>query len=102
MIRFIFAHAGEVHDSTITASAHELAWYVQLPLFFIVVAMFGSLIWLVSKRQDTTLLITSFALLIAGFSLFKVAPIASATAITLGLVTTLAVTLLGLGSPEKK
>ena len=96
----ILAHAGETHGSDIAATAHELGWYIQLPLFIILVAVFASTVWLISKKMDTTLLVTAALLLITGFGLFEIAPLVSALAITVGLVTTLGVTLLGLGSEQ--
>lgn len=102
MIYRILAHSTEIHETTIETTAHEFAWYVQLPIFIVMVAIFAYLIWLLTRKKDTTLLITSLALLISGFGMFKVAPIVSATAITVGLISTLLVTLLGLGSDNTK
>lgn len=97
MLIHIIAHAGETHESELVATAHELAWYVQLPLFVLLMAVFASVVWLISKKTDVTILTTSFVLLIAGFGLYQIAPLLSILAITAGLITTLLVTLLGLG-----
>ena len=96
-----FAHGGETHANEALAQVHEISWFLQLPLFAIMVAVFAGIVWLLIKKPDVTALITSFALLVAGFGLFEVAPVVSAFAITAGLITTLGVTLLGLGSHEQ-
>ena len=97
----LLAHAGESHESTLEATAHEIAWFIQLPLFLLAVAGFFSIIYMITKKRETATLMTAFVLLFAGFGLFQVSPIVSATAITLGLVSTLFITLVGLGSEEK-
>ena len=93
-----FAHAGESHATTAEATAHELGWYIQIPLFIVALFAVLAITYFLTKKRDTTLLFTSLLLLIAGFGLFRIAPIVSATAITLGLIATLFVTLIGLGS----
>ncbi len=96
----ILAHAGEAHESAIESVAHSLAWYVQVPLFFVGAAFVAAVIWLITKRTDRTLMLTSFLLLVAGFALSGVAPIVALLSITTGLVVTLLVTLVGLGTTE--
>ena len=98
MLNFVFAHSGEEHSSTIESVAHELAWYIQLPIFIISVLVLGYLVWLLTKKQDTTVLIMATILLIAGFACFSVAPLISILSISLGMTATLFVTLIGLGS----
>ena len=102
MIAFLFAHAGEVHDSALETTAHSLAWYIQLPIFLL--ALFGvfSILRMVLKDAQKASLITATLLLILGFGLFKIAPVVSATAITLGLITTLLTTLIDLGTDKKE
>lgn len=100
-ITTLFAHAGESHESVVESTSHALAWYVQLPVFLIAVAGLFALSQLIFKKKSTAFLITAFALLIAGFGLYAVAPIISATAITIGMATTLLVTLVGLGAEEQ-
>ncbi len=95
-----FAHAGEIHETAVETTAHALAWYVQLPLAIFIVAGFYALLRLVIKSTANALLILSLLLLIAGFTLFSVAPLVSATAITVGMVITLLVTLVGLGQEQ--
>ena len=106
MLNFIIAHSGEVHESSIETTVHELAWFVQLPLFIASVAAFAYAVWLISKDYSKTLLITSALLLISGFAFYSLSPLISVLSITVGLVATLLVTLLGLGSqdsgPKKK
>lgn len=98
----ILAHAGEDHGSEVEATLHELAWYVQLPVFFIGLILVMSLIWLITKSLDTVILISSFLMLITGFLVFQIAPLVSIVAITFGLIATLAVTLIGLGGTQAK
>lgn len=97
----IFAHAGESHETVVESTSNALAWYIQLPLFLIVVAGLFALMQLIFKKKSTAFLVTAFALLIAGFGLYSVAPIVSATSITIGMATTLLVTLVGLGSEQE-
>lgn len=101
MNTFLFAHAGEVHETVVESTAHTLAWYIQLPLFLLVTAGFFALSRLVFKKKSTAFLVTAFVLLIAGFGLYAVAPVISATAITIGMATTLLVTLVGLGEESR-
>jgi 4-amino-4-deoxy-L-arabinose transferase-like glycosyltransferase len=102
----IVAHSGEIHETAIESSVHSLAWYVQLPLAIFVAAGVFALLQLVVKNKNNALLIMSLLLLIAGFGLFSIAPLVSATAITTGMIVTLLVTLVGLGantdSPKEK
>lgn len=102
MILSILAHGGEEHGSEIAASIHEVAWYYQLPVFFLALLGIGTLIWLITKKLDLVIMISSFLMLITGFLVFQVAPLVSIISITLGLVATLAVTLVGLGGPQAK
>jgi len=98
MFNLIFAHAGEVHETTVETIAHELAWYIQLPIFIVSVFILGYVIWLITKKPDTTVLIMATILLIAGFLCFSIAPLISILSITVGMTATLFVTLVGLGS----
>ena len=93
----ILAHAGEVHENTIEKTAHGLAWYTQLTIFVISVLALAYFIWLITKKQDTTILLTSTILLIAGFACFSIAPLISILSISVGMTATLFVTLVGLG-----
>ncbi len=102
MITQILAHAGEDHGSEAAATIHELAWYYQLPIFFLVFLGICTLIWLITKKLDLVILISSTMMLITGFLVFQVAPLVSIISITLGLIATLAVTLIGLGGPAAK
>lgn len=95
------AHAGEVHETAAEATAHRTAWYVQLPLFFLATLGFAAIVYLITKKQDLTILITATVMLLAGFGLFQIAPFVSVAAITAGLVGTLFTTLAGLGTPKK-
>jgi ABC-type proline/glycine betaine transport system permease subunit len=101
MLNFIFAHAGEDHSTEVETVVHELSWYVQLPIFFVVTALVAYIAWLITKKHDTTILITSTLLLVAGFAFFSVAPLVSILSITLGMTATLLVTLIGLGQKPK-
>ena len=98
----ILAHAGESHSSELEAAAHELPWFLQVLLFLMGIALVYTLVWIITKKVDTSLLILSFALLVTGFLVFQVAPIVSVLAITLGLITTLFVTFVGLGADTNK
>ncbi len=92
-----FAHGGEVHNTALEASAHSLAWYLQLLLLILGIIGFSGSIWFVTRRSDLTVLLTAFTLLVAGFTLFKISPVVSVISITVGLIATLLVTLFGLG-----
>lgn len=98
----IIAHAGESHGSELEATAHELPWFLQILIFLVGIALIYSLMWLITKKVDTSLLVLSFVLLVSGFLVFQVAPIVSVLAITLGLISTLFVTFVGLSSPDSK
>lgn len=100
MIMHLLAHAGEEHTTGVEATVHEWAWYVQLPVFFLVTVAIMTLLWLITHKLDTVIFISSFLMLIAGFAFFQVAPLISVVAITFGLIATLAVTLISLGSPS--
>lgn len=102
MFNLLFAHAGEEHATTIEATAHELSWYVQLSIFLVSVLALSYFIWLITKKQDTTVLLTSTILLVAGFACFSVAPLISILSISIGMTATLFVTLVGLGKRETK
>lgn len=102
MLNEILAHGGETHNSVAVEKAHELQWFIQVPLYTIAIAVFAGIVWLISKSVDATLLITSAVLLISGFAFFQIAPVVSVLAISFGLVLTLGVTLLGLGAGSKK
>jgi hypothetical protein len=99
MLNFIaqFAHAGEVHESPVESASHALAWYGQLAMFLVLLLVVYTVVNMVFKKKSTALLITATLLLMVGFGLYAVAPVVSATAITIGMVTTLLVTLVGLG-----
>lgn len=97
----ILAHAGEDHATTAEAVSHELSWFVQLPIFLVSVLVLGYFIWLITKKKDTTVLLTSTILLIAGFACFSVAPLISILSISVGMTATLFVTLVGLGQKPK-
>lgn len=94
----LFAHAGEFHESALSSSVHLIPWYFQIPLFALLVAGFSTFVWLLTKKVSTVIFITCFGLLLAGFLLYQVAPIVSVLAISFGLISSLAVTLLGIGS----
>lgn len=98
----ILAHAGEAHESAIEATTHELAWYVQLALFLMFLVLFMGVLKILIRKTGVVILITASILLVAGFALFRLSPIVSATAITLGLFSTLFLTLVGLGDENKK
>ncbi len=102
MLNTIFAHAGEEHATTAEAVAHQLEWFYQLPIFLVSVLVLGYFIWLITKKQDTTVLLTSTILLIAGFVCFSIAPLISILSISVGITATLFVTLMGLGHRETK
>ncbi|MBP6961969.1 hypothetical protein KBB49_00320 [Candidatus Saccharibacteria bacterium] len=101
MFNLLFAHAGEDHSTTAEAVAHQLEWFYQIPIFIVSVFIVGYFIWLITKKQDTTVLLTSTILLIAGFACFSVAPIISILSISIGIIATLFVTLVGLGQKPK-
>lgn len=102
MITDIFAHAGESHGSELEAAAHELPWFLQIIVFLVGIALVYSLVWLITKKVDTSLLVVSFVLLVTGFLVFQIAPIVSVLAITAGLIATLFVTFVGLSAPDNK
>lgn len=103
MVQYLFAHGGEIHDSTIESSAHALAWYIQIPLFIFIMVGVYSLLQLLIKQKSTLYLVIAFILLIVGFSTYELAPAISVMSITIGMAMTLLLTLLGLGnnSPAK-
>jgi len=94
------AHADEAHSSTIESIAHSLGWYIQIPLFVVSVALFASIMWLTTKRIDRTLLATATLLLFTGFALATVSPLIGILSITIGLLSTLFMTLTGIGTPD--
>lgn len=96
-----FAHAGESHESTLSSTIHSFPWYIQLPLFFCVLGAVFSVAWLITKKVGSSLLATSFVLLVIGFGSYQVAPIVSILSITLGLTSTLFLTLVGLETKQK-
>lgn len=95
------AHAGESHQSTLTSKIHAFPWFIQLPLFLCLVGTVFSLTWIITKKISSSLLATSFVLLVAGFGTYQIAPIVSILSITVGLASTLFLTLVGLESKEK-
>lgn len=97
----IFAHGGEVHSSPVISRIHSFAWYFQVPLFLCLIGAVFSLAWLLTKKVSSALLTSSFVLLVVGFGSYQVAPIVSILAITVGLGTTLFLTLVGLETKEK-
>lgn len=102
IIPILLAHAGETHESTIEATAHEIGWYIQLPVFLLALAGFIAILYLLTKKTKLTVLLTASVLLVIGFGFYRLSPVVSATAITLGLVSTLFITLVGLGDDEHK
>jgi len=102
MLNYVFAHAGEEHETIVEATAHELSWFVQLPIFVITIAVVAYFIWLITKKIDTTILLTSTILLVAGFAFFSIAPLVSILSISIGMTATLFVTLTGLGHKPKE
>ncbi len=98
----ILAHAGEAHSTKAETVSHELSWFIQLPVFVVSVLALGYFIWIITKKQDTTVLLTSTILLITGFACFSIAPLISILSISLGMTATLFVTLVGLGHGETK
>ncbi len=99
----IFAHAGERHESAAVAAAHEIPWFIQLPLFVGLIMLFALIVWQLSKKTELTVLLTSALLLISGIGFYEAAPAISIVAITAGLFSTLFITLVGLGpKPSKK
>lgn len=102
MIIQILAHAGETHETSLEAAAHEIPWYLQVIIFVVGITLIYSLLWLITKKIDTSLLVISLILLVTGFLVFQIAPVISILAITAGLLTTLFVTFAGLSTPDKK
>lgn len=96
----ILAHAGEEHVSEIESTVHAWPWYVQIPIFFLVLVAVMTLLWLLTRKVDLVVYISSFLMLIVGFVSFQVAPLISVVAITFGLIATLSATLISLGSPD--
>jgi hypothetical protein len=90
MISFMtrLAHSGETHGDELASIAHSIsAWYIAIPVFFILVSAIGYLAWLVTgKNSHITLGIVTAVLLIAGFTMFVVSPAVSVIAITVGLL----------------
>jgi len=101
-MRYLFSHAEEIHTSTIESAAHSLQWYAQLPLFILMVAVFAAVVWLITKKQDITLLLTAALLLVSGVGFYEIAPLISVLAITVGLGATLFATIVGLSESPKK
>jgi hypothetical protein len=102
MITQIFAHAGEEHSDTIEKLNHFLPWYFAIPLFLLLLAMIGYLVWIVGGRKiDTVVLVLAFICLICGFGLFVVSPAISVVAITLGIIMAGTLTFLGLTGDNK-
>ncbi|HMT19196.1 MAG TPA: hypothetical protein PKD15_04130 [Candidatus Saccharibacteria bacterium] len=102
MAPYLFAHGGEIHSSAIESSAHALSWYIQLPLFCLIMIGIYSLLQLLIKQRSTLFLILASILLITGFATYSVAPVISVTSITVGMASTLVITLIGLGETDGK
>ncbi len=101
-MNFIFAHAGEAHSSDALSSIHSLNWSIQLLLFACGVSALFSVVWLITKKIDTALLVTAFGMLITGMGGYTVAPVVSVIAITLGFIASLFVSLVGLNTKPNK
>jgi len=84
----VLAHSGDTHSDGLESVAHTVApWYLAVPLFIIIFAAIGYLVWLVSgKNSHVTLGVVTFALLISGFTLFSISAAVSFIAITVGLL----------------
>lgn len=98
----VFSHAGEAHESSAEATSHLVgSWYIMLPLFILAVAGLAAIVQLLFKKIDITAIVTSFALLVSGFTLYNVSALVSILSITIGLMLAMAITLIGLQSPAK-
>lgn len=98
----IIAHGAEIHESAVQSTVHSLAWYVQLPLSIFIAAGFFALIQLVVKKKSSALLIMSLILFVAAFSLYIVATLVSALAVTASTLILLFVILFGASQDEVK
>ncbi len=98
MISTLFAHAGEAHSSDLIARLHAVPWFAQIGLLIVLCAVFLSLCWLLTHKLDTSLLVTAAFLLVAGFISAQFSVLVAVISITTGLVITLGITLIGLGT----
>ena len=94
----IIAHAGEDHLDIIQSTSHALPWHLELSLFVGVMSVLTIILYKITKKLDLTILIISGLLLISGFGFYDFSPAISIVSISTGLIATLAVTLLGIGS----
>ena len=97
---YIIAHTNESHGTGLETAVHTLGWHVQIPLFLCGVGIVFSLVWLITRKIDTALLVTAFGILITGLGSYAIAPIVSVVAITLGFVISLFVTLVGFSATK--
>lgn len=95
MVLDLVAHAGEVHENTVESTFHSTEWYVQLPVFFLIVAVISGAIWLLTKSRTATTIVMSVLLLIGGFAMFSLTPIISIVSISTGLLAGLFLLLIG-------
>lgn len=96
----VIAHGGEVHETAGEATSHLLStWYIALPIFILAVSGLASIVYLISRKVDVTLIVVSIVLLVSGFTMYSVSAIISVVSITLGLMGALALTLISLTAP---
>ena len=99
----ILGHGGEVHTDSIETANHLLqSWYIELPLFLLIVAGAVAIIYLATKRNPlTTAVITALILLVSGFTLYTYSAAISVVSITLGLILSMGIAFISLLEPKK-
>lgn len=102
-MRFLFAHAGEVHDTVTQVTARSLLskWYIALTLFVILVVIVGTAAYFVSRKSIAFTLNTVLAtFFIAGVATYTVSAPVSILSLGLGFALALLQVLTSLAAPH--
>lgn len=100
----LFAHAGELHESSNESFWHYLGvWYIAAIVFVIAVYVLGTVLYALTKKSlGKTLCIMMGVFLVVGLISYEKAPLISVLSIICGFVIALGLTFSALMVPAKK
>lgn len=99
------AHAGEIHDATITSTSWFSLnnWYIALPFFILALAIIGYVTYVLSKKSfGNVFIVINVLLLVSGMYLYTKSPVLSIFALTAGFTMCLLSVLTMLAAPVRQ
>ena len=106
MIKFLLAHAGEVHETTVEASRHQSSGITlsTTTMFWIVLIFVPIILWgimhFLKLALSTKLLVLSTFLIIFSVASYQAPGVYSVISLVIGVATVFILTIVGLSQPE--